>query len=237
MKKEDQIALFRVILKSNQKATKVLFFLTSYRAPWFVYTLSIYKLRRNGYEVVVYDFKDEILDNDNPQILIDTVNNLNEDMQGRVKEYEKRGIHIFDGVGSSLGSFLLYNYAVRYPLRKLALNIVTRLANVIFGASDENILKTRQSYVNKGYNLRKLEEAWKEIDSPSLGSRLKSKETLVFTALNDKYVTRASSEAAIRGIKSSQTHLKVVQNQRSGHTTSVLKNAHSKILLDFLLHE
>ncbi len=227
--------LFKAIVKSNPKAQKVIFFLTSYRAPWFIYTLVISKLRKSGYEVVVYDFKDSILDNDNPDILPEFVKDLSDDIHSRVLNYEKRGILIFDGVGSSLGSFLLYNYCLRYPLRRIGLNTVSYMSQVIFTSSDRHISKTRRSYEAKGYDLPKLEEAWQSIDSPSSGKNLKAEETLIFTALNDKFVTRESVKTVLKNTRLSKTKLTVSTNKKLGHSASVIKNAHSKQLLEFLL--
>jgi len=206
--------LFRVIKKSNPNADKVVFFLTSYRAPWFIYSLVINKLRKSGYEVLVYDFKDSILDNDNPSILPEFVELLCADMHGRVKAYELLGIKIFDGVGSSLGSFLLYNYAIRYPLRRVALNTVSYMSQVVFTSQYKQICKTRDSYIAKGYDLNKLEEKWKLIDSPESGKNIKVQSTLIFTALNDKFVSKESAQNVIKSIKLSNTRLSVITNER-----------------------
>ncbi len=227
--------LFRVVLKPNPSAKKVIFFLTSYRAPWFIYTFALKTLKKNGYEVVAYDFNDRVLDNDDPTLLPTFVKDLNQDIQSRVLVYQKSGISIFDGVGSSLGSFLLYNYCTRYPLRKVSLNIVSYMARVIFTASDKNIYKIRQRYIDKGYDLAKLEKAWKEIDSPESGKNVKAEQLLLFTALNDKYVSVESANEVIKNIKMSNTKLAIYVNERLGHRTSVLRNVHSKRLMKFLL--
>lgn len=234
---KQQVALFKVLVKKNSKADKVLFYLTSYRAPWYIYALPIEKLRKSGYEVVIYDYSNRVLDNDDPQILINVVRESNEDIKSRIQGYRKRGIVTFDAVGNSLGSFFAYNYSVRYALRKVSLNTVSYLARVIFNSSDKNIIKIRRDYVRKGYNQSKLETAWKEIDSPELGSKFKAETILIFTALNDRYVAQDNYEEVVKNISLSNTKLEVVNNKKLGHSAAVLKNAYSKRLYKFLLDE
>lgn len=226
-----------MIIKPNPKAQKVIFFLTSYRAPWFIYKPAIEKLRRSGYEVVVYDFKNAIVDNEDPAILPAFVETLCTDIHDRIAKYEMQGIKIFDGVGNSLGSFLLHNYIVRYPLRRVVLNTVSYMSQVVANTKHKHISKTREVYTAKGFDLRKLEEAWKSIDSPESGINNKAQKTLIFTVINDQYVTRASAESVIAHTKQSNTELTVYTNTKLSHNIGVVRNAHSKILLKFLLEE
>lgn len=235
MSETDYSTYFKAVAKGNPDATKVLFYLTSYRAPWFVYSLAIRKLQKAGYEIVVYDFKDSVLDNDNPYFLPKFIEVLCKDMQSRVASYQNRGIGIFDGVGNSLGSFLLYNYTIRFPLRKIALNMVSYMSLVIFTSKDSRITKTRNTYLKQGFDLPKLQKAWETIDSPKTGKELKSDETMLFTALNDKYVTPESAQMVIDNIKISPTKLVVYKNLKLGHNASTVKNAHSKAMLEFFL--
>ncbi|MDO8265976.1 MAG: hypothetical protein Q7T41_03470, partial [Candidatus Saccharibacteria bacterium] len=224
---------FKAITKKNKNANKVLLYLTSYRAPWFVYKLSINKLQKMGYEVVVYDFKDSILDNDDPLFLPKFVEYLCEDINSKVINYQKNGIETFDAIGNSLGSFLLYNYATRYPLRKIALNMVSYMSLVIFTSKDKRIAKTLKSYLSQGYTLEKLQKAWQSIDSTKSGKDVKANSTLIFSALKDKYVTPESAEKVVQSIKMSPTSLTVYKNTKLGHNASTVKNAHSKELLEY----
>lgn len=235
MSEIDYSSYFKVVVKRMPESTKVLFYLTSYRAPWFVYSFAINRLQKAGYEVVVYDFKDSVLDNEDPYFLPEFVEFLCKDMQSKVTFYQKRGVSTFDGVGNSLGSFLLYNYSIRYPLRKIALNMVSYMSVVIFTSKDSRIAKTRNNYLNKGFDLPKLQKTWQQIDSPQTGKELKSDETMLFTALKDKYVTPDSAQMVIDNIKTSPTRLNVHKNIKLGHNASTIKNAHSKAMLEFFL--
>ena len=227
--------LFKVFIRKNIRAKKVLFFLCSFRSSWKIYTLAIQRFKRAGYEVVVYDINDVVLQNDSPQLLIDAVSQINENINQRIKAYQDQGIVIFDGIGNSLGSFLLYNYAVRFPLRKIILNIGGYMTRVIFEADNRHIKKTKQKYLAKGINLDKLAELWASIDDVSLGKQLKSEHTLLFRALKDKYASKEATALAIETMRNSPTKFTVIQNEKLGHSAAVLKNVHSKEARDFLL--
>lgn len=228
-------ALFKVVVRENTHANKVLFFLCSFRSSWKIYALAIHRFKRAGYEVVVYDINDVVLQNDNPQLLIDVVSQVNEDINQRIKTYKDDGITVFDGIGNSLGSFLLYNYAVRFPLRKVILNIGGYMTRVIFEADNRHIKKTRQNYLSKGISQEMLAELWATIDDVALGTQLKSEETLLFRALNDKYASKEATALAIKTMRKSPTKFTVIQNKKLGHSAAVLKNVHSKKARDFLL--
>jgi pimeloyl-ACP methyl ester carboxylesterase len=227
--------LFKVILKENKNAQKVLFFLSSYKAPWRIYSLAISRLRHNGYEVVVYDVNDYMLDNDEPQVLIQAVRAINADINRRIAHYEAQGIITFDAIGNSLGSFLLFNYSIQYPLRKIVLNIGGYMSSVIFGSKDKRIQITRKKYEAKGFNQQSLQKTWAEIDAPHSGKYIKAAQTLYFTSLHDKFVTNEVAAEVEHDIASSDTKFTVYRNNRLGHSGAVLKNVHSRVVSDFLL--
>ncbi len=236
MKSKKEKPLFRVLLHSKSAAEKVLFFVTSYKVPWYVYKLPIEKLRRVGYEVVVYDLNDYILDNDDPEVLIKAVQEINADINNRVTGYKQHGITVFDAFGNSLGSFIVYNYAVRYPLRKIVLNTGGYMSRIIFDTTDRRLRKTRKNYEARGLDLKSLEEYWQAIDSPDLGKNLKSQETFFLTSLKDKHITNEAASHLIDHMALSETKLKVSKNSRLKHSASVFKNAHSKQIFDFFVN-
>lgn len=227
--------LFKVLVKQNPNARKVLFFLCSFRSSWRVYALAIQRFKKLGYEVVVYDINDIVLQNDDPQILLTAVDLVIEDINQRKRHYTEKGITIFDGIGNSLGSFLLYNYAVRYPLRKVILNIGGYMTRVIFEANNRHIKKTRRNYIAKGIDQDTLAKLWASIDDVSLGKQLKPEETLLFRAINDKYASEENTKLAVVTMSQSPTKFKVIQNQKLGHSAAVMKNVHSKSAREFLI--
>jgi len=212
-----------------------MFYLTSYRVPWYVFKRSIEKLRGLGYEVVVYDFNDYILNNNDPGVLPKAIYEVIVDINARKSAYEKLGIDIFDASGHSLGSFFLFNYATRYPLRKIVLNVGGIMAKVIFNARAHSIVKTREEYKKLGLDAKKLQEMWKDIDSPTiLGANMKAQKVLFYIAKHDSFVSADEAKVVIDGIKSSNTNVTVRTNNHLGHRGVVFKNAHSKGFYKFI---
>jgi pimeloyl-ACP methyl ester carboxylesterase len=229
--------LFKVVLKPNPAAKKVLFFVCSYKITWHVYALTIARLRRAGYEVVVYDLNDYILDNDSPKVLLRAVNEINIDINTRITAYKAIGIKIFDAYGNSLGSFIVYNYAIRYPLRKIVLNTGGYMSRIIFNTTDKRLSKTKKRYEVRGYDKSKLDTAWLSIDNPPLGRGIRAAETFLLISLKDKHIKNADSEELISNIAASGTQLIVNKNTHLRHSATVIKNAHSRLVRQFLLNE
>jgi pimeloyl-ACP methyl ester carboxylesterase len=227
--------LFRVLVKPKASSKKVLFFLTSYKVPWYVYKFSIMKFKKGGYEVVIYDLNDYILDNDDPKVLLKAVEDINGDISARISAYKSRGISIFDAIGNSLGSFFVYNYAVRYPLRRIVLNTGGYMARIIFNSTDRRLGNTRQRYQEKGFDLQSLEVYWKAIDAPELGRNLKSEETFMLASLKDKHIANDATDELIANMSKSKTKLMVSKNARLRHSAAVITNAHSGQIKQFLL--
>lgn len=199
--------LFRPIIKTNPKADKVLFYLTSYAFPWWVYAIPIARFRRMGYEVVVYDFHDTLLDNDDPTVLPTTTRKLIQDMADKQKQYEARGIKTFHGIGNSLGSYLIFNYALRYPLNAVVLNGGGSIADVIFHHRSGSWKRIADRYTKKGYNRKKLYELWAEFDLPTLGKNIKAEKILMTWSLKDGVIPRSSTEGFAAGIKASDKEM------------------------------
>lgn len=225
---------FRIRVRHKSKATKVLFYLTSYAFPWWVYSLSIFSFTRLGYEVVVYDFPDTIVENDNPDILPKTILGLIEDMQRRQQDYQAKGISTFHGIGNSLGSYLLFNFVLRYPLDAIVLNGGGSISDVIFHAQSGSWKKIATAYSQKGYDYSKLRKLWAEFDLPTLGKNIKADRVLIMWSLRDGTIPRRSTEGFIIGMQSSGKQVTSTTDSLP-HIYSVIKNSlRIKLLYRFL---
>jgi hypothetical protein len=226
--------LYKTIIKRNKNAKKVLFFITSYMAPWSVYRLIVRQLQCRGYEVIVYDINDYILNNKDPHVLLLAINEINTDIHAKVLDYQKAGITIFDGIGNSLGSFLMYNYAICYPLRKVILNIGGYMSRVVFLSKDWRVARIRKNYERIGLNMMDLNKLWVDIDSPTTAKRLKCLQILLFTSRRDVFVSNESANELIRSLQKTPVQITVHINKYLGHTLAVIKNVHSRKLKLFL---
>lgn len=216
--------LYRAIVQPNPKATKVLFYLTSYAFPWWVYIIPIIRFRRMGYEVVVYDLHDAILENIDPNILPSTTTKLIEDMASRQSQYEANGIKIFHGIGNSLGSYLIFNYALRYQLQALVLNGGGSIADVIFHAKNGSWKKIASAYAEIGFDHKKLHALWAEFDLPTLGKNIKASRVLLAYSLKDGTIPLESTEGIRDGLYASGKEI-YAKTDNLPHILSVVSNS------------
>lgn len=208
---------FRTYVVRNSKLNKVLFFHTSYGFPWWVYYLQIHMYRYFGYEVVVYDYSNKVLDNEDPKILPMVVEDVVKDMKIRVESYESRGIKIFHGIGNSLGSYFVYNYALRNYLAAIMLNAGGSVSDIIFH-------NNKMSYKKQGYDKAAIDKLWSKYDSPELGQNIHTEKTLITLSRNDKTIPPESSRKLVESIQASQSHV-VVKYDSLPHVASVVLNS------------
>lgn len=226
--------LFKVIVKSNPSAKKVLFYMSSYKFRWWIYVIPVLRFRSLGYEVAVYDFDDEILESSDPKTLPTATQSIINDVANRQAKYKQNNIKIFHGIGNSLGGYMLFNCAVRLPFSAIVLNGIGSMAGLIFGY-DTNILKhTVEQYHLSNIDHQKLLKLWTEFDSPNQGKYIKAEKILITHTINDKVIPPEGTKDFIKAIKSSGKSVDV-KTDSSSHQVSTMRNSHKiKQLNDFL---
>lgn len=218
-------SLFKVVVTRNPKALKILFYLTSYAFPWWAYKVPIERFKKLGYEVVVYDFDDTVIENTDPTVLPTTVELLTKEIHERCEHYVKKGITTFHGIGNSLGSYMIYNYALRYPIDAIVLNSGGSVADIIFGGKGGTWAKIAASYELQGVNQQKLKFLWADSDDPKLGKNIKAKRILLQYSLKDGTIPLQSTLKFVDSLKASGKSLTLEINNLP-HIRSVLKNSH-----------
>lgn len=192
---------FSVHVKSRPDPTKVLFYFTSYKMPWWIFIIPIVRFNRLGYEVVVYSLHDEVMENEDPSILPGVTSAIIDDVTRRREQYAKRGIKTFHGIGNSLGSYMMFNCSLRIPFAAIVLNSVGSAADVLFSTNHRHLKKTTSAYKKQHYTQEKLYELWKEFDTPSNGHAIKSPKILVTYSLGDTLVPPRGSIELIKALE------------------------------------
>ena len=224
MRSSDHTDIYRVMVRKNPKADKVLFYLTSYAFPWWVYIVPIWRFRKRGYEVVLYDFDNAIVENDDPTILPNTTLNVVSDMARRRKDYEASGITTFHAIGNSLGSYMVFNYAIRYPLTAIVLNGGGSIADILFHHVDGSWKRAADAYLQKGYDQQKLRKLWADFEDPKLGKKVQADKILITWSRNDGTIPSDSTVAFVAAIKTSGKKVFTETDDRS-HVLSVIRNS------------
>ncbi len=222
----DNAQLFTVHEIKARSPKAVVFYLTSYKAPWYMYLWPILRLRLKGLDVIVYNFDDRIIENDDPHILVEAVKQVCDSINGYVEEYDKRNISVLGGIGNSLGSYFMYNYCYRYPLDRVVLNSVGTIEITMFDAITPHFNDIKQRYIARGYDRDMVHQLWRNNDRHEFGEKLKVKHALVTVSNNDQLVPAQTTEKTIQSILSGNFESEIIRDNRR-HGWSVMYHAHN----------
>ncbi len=220
----DSEEYYSVRLVKKTKAKEALFYMTSFGLPWWVYITSILRLRLKGYELVVYDFDRIVIDNDNPQVLLNTVSSVVKDMHKRRTEYENNDVLVVGGVGNSLGAYMLYNYCLNFPLNNIVLNGGGSISDMIFQPINSQFKKINEKYVSKGFSNKSVDKLWAEIDDIKLAENVRANNVLIYRSIHDDTIPPSSTKRFIDAFNKSEADLTVIEDKKT-HVGSVMSNS------------
>lgn len=216
---------FSVHIKPRSTPRKVLFYFSSYRTPWWVYLVPILRFRRLGYEVVVYDLENDIMENNDTSILPTTVRAILDDMSARREAYIKQGVETFHCIGNSLGSYMAFNGSQRIPFDGVVLNSVGSAAEVLFTTKHRHLKKTTARYVQQRHDRESLQKIWEEFDRPSNGHRILAPRVLITYSLKDELIPPTGPVELMQSLEASGIKYEAHVDHLP-HIASILLNAY-----------
>jgi len=137
-----------------------------YSAPIQRVLFAIRRLLRAGYHVVAYETTAAVFTEADPMILPEVISQVREDIRSRIAKLTSEGVTEFGFLGSSLGSFILYN-CVGHGIPELRWGVFNTGGNIARGLW--NMTTLRQVHEARGWSLPRLEEAWAELQWPDFG--------------------------------------------------------------------
>ena len=151
---------------TSARTTATIIFICPYGTSIKKVNFAIQRLLRAGYHVVAYETTSAVFTAADPMILPELISQVREDIRSRIAELAAQGVTEFGFFGSSLGSFILYNCVGRKipELRWGVFNTGGNIAQGMWKMSD-----LRQSHVQQGWTLPRLEAAWAELQWPDFG--------------------------------------------------------------------
>ncbi len=127
---------------------------------------AIGRLRRDGYHVVAYETTTLVFMAADPVILPDLIAAVRDDIRARLARLKAEGVTEFGFVGSSLGSFILYN-CVGDAVPELRWGVFVTGGDIAQGMW--RLDGARQAHVRRGWSLDRLAGAWAEVQWPQFG--------------------------------------------------------------------
>ena len=215
---------FTVYVKPRPDATKVLFYFTSYKVPWWIFIVPILRFRRLGYEVIVYSLHDEIMENEDTRVLPSVTQDIINDVAARRQAYVKQGIQTFHGIGNSLGSYMMFNSSQRIPFSAIVLNSVGSAADVLFSTKRRSLRKATEAYIAQNHTHDSLQNLWTEFDRPSNGHAIKSPKILITYSEKDGLVPSSGPAELMQALDAHNKKYEVKVDHLP-HEASILFNA------------
>lgn len=170
----------------------------------------------------MYDFKNIVFESNDPRTTINFVDTFVNDMHERVLQNNSLQV---DVIGNSLGSWLAFNYSVRYPVAHAVFNSGGSAAEMLFAAIRGSFLKTKVLYESQGFDVSTLKHLWRSIDSIALGKKLKAKQSMFLWSPNDGVIPKRGTQELIKSMQASGHKLQVVKGN-GRHIPTVFVNAH-----------
>ena len=148
------------------QTTATIIFICPYSTPIQKVRFAIRRLLRAGYHVVAYQTTAAVFTEADPTILPELIFQIREDIRSRIAKLRPEGVTEFGFLGSSLGSFILYN-CIGHEIPELRWGVFNTGGNIARGVWNMPML--RQLHEARGWSLPRLEEAWADLQWPDFG--------------------------------------------------------------------
>jgi hypothetical protein len=148
------------------RAVPAIVFICPYGTSISAVRWAIRRLGRGGYHVVAYETTTAVFLAADPAILPDLIAGLRDDIKAQLARLKSEGVTEFGFVGSSLGSFILYN-CVGDAVPELRWGVFVTGGDIAQGMW--RLDGARQAHVRRGWSLDRLEEAWAGLQWPEFG--------------------------------------------------------------------
>jgi hypothetical protein len=151
---------------TSSPAAPTIIFICPYGTPIQKVRFAIRRLLSGGYHIVAYQTTTSVFAEPDPAILPELISRVREDIRSLIARLKSLGVTEFGFFGSSLGSFILYNCVGR-EIPELRWGVFNTGGNIARGVW--SMPSARQRYVEHGWSLPRLEEAWAALQWPDFG--------------------------------------------------------------------
>jgi pimeloyl-ACP methyl ester carboxylesterase len=144
----------------------VIFFICPYGTAISTVRWAVRRLGRDGCRVVAYETTTAVFLDGDPEILTGLITAVRADITAQIARLKSEGVTDFGFVGSSLGSFILYN-CVGDAVPELRWGVFNTGGDIARGMW--RLEGARRAYVRRGWSLARLEAAWAGVQWPEFG--------------------------------------------------------------------
>jgi hypothetical protein len=203
---------------TSSPTAATIIFICPYGTPIQKVRFAIRRLLRAGYHVVAYQTTTAVFTEADPMILPELICQVREDIGSRIAKLTAEGVTEFGFFGSSLGSFILYNCIGR-EIPELRWGVFNGGGNIARGVW--NMPMARQRYVEQGWSLPRLEEAWAELQWPDFG-RLDGCRFVFASSRRDRVAPLSNVSHYLGPMLRAGAEVSVYEVPAIGHRTAVI---------------
>jgi len=202
----------------SSQAVATVIFICPYGTPIEKVRFAIQRLIRTGYHVVAYQTTTAVFMDGDPMILPELISQVRDDIRSRIEKLKSQGVTEFGFFGSSLGSFILYN-CVGCEIPELRWGVFNTGGNIAQGVWTMAAAKER--YVERGWSLPQLEEAWAKLQWPDFG-RLDGCRFVFTSSRRDRVAPLRNIPQYLEPIRQAGAEVKVCEVPAINHKTTVV---------------
>jgi pimeloyl-ACP methyl ester carboxylesterase len=152
--------------RAASRASAAIIFICPYGTSIAAVRWAIRRLRRDGYHIVAYETTTTVFMAADPEILPDLIAGVRADIRSQIARLSSEGVTEFGFVGSSLGSFILYN-CIGDAVPELRWGVFVTGGDIAQGMW--RLEGARQQHISRGWSLDRLEAAWAGVQWPPFG--------------------------------------------------------------------
>jgi hypothetical protein len=200
------------------QAVATIIFICPYGTPVEKVRFAIQRLLRTGYHVVAYQTTTAVFMDGDPAILPELISQVRDDIRSRIGGLTSRGVTEFGFFGSSLGSFILYN-CIGCEIPELRWGVFNTGGNIAQGVW--TMAAAKEQYVERGWSLPQLEEAWAKLQWPDFG-RLDGCRFVFTSSRRDRVAPLSNIPQYLEPIRQAGAEVRVHEVPAVNHKTAVV---------------
>jgi pimeloyl-ACP methyl ester carboxylesterase len=203
--------------RTASRATAAIIFICPYGTSISTVRWAIRRLRRGGYHVVAYETTTAVFTAADPAILTGLIAAVRTDIKAQISRLKSEGVAEFGFLGSSLGSFILYN-CVGDAVPELRWGVFNTGGDIAQGMW--RLDGARRAHVARGWSLDRLEAAWAGLQWPEFG-RLDGCRFVFVSSPRDTIAPLAGVAQYLEPMRRAGAQVSVLEVPAIGHFTTI----------------
>lgn len=198
--------------------------LGGWKTKQFLYYLPAKILAWKGYHCIVYTYEPAVLSPDVARTR-ESLHAIQDDSIQQIKMLKEQGVKDFSIFGFSLGSVIACMVADKEPaVSKVILNTSGASLAASVWSWDNRAPGFKQSLLDQGYTLEKLEQAWYALAPAHNIEHFHDKQVLMYLAVRDTVIPYTQGKQLAALMRNKEVSFELITNKRAVHAVAGIFN-------------